>query len=130
MLVEDIAGRLVIAGHGTIGTDLFMHMMPEEPDECIAIFAYEGEAPRYVHDQVAFDTEAPRIQVMIRSAQPNTAYETAYAVLYSLETIRNEVINGVRYLTVKPTTSPEIIERDGNGLYLAVVNFMAEKEAS
>jgi len=128
MIVEEIAAFLTAQGLGTKNVDMWLHVTPDEPDECLTIYEYAGEEPEFVHDDVSVDTENPRVQIAVRSAQPQVARLRAEQVYQALMTIRNEMLNGTRILRCVPVDNPALVGRDESGRFLVTANFRVKKE--
>lgn len=101
-MLEALAARLQSDGVATAGTDLFIGMMPNSPDECVAIYEYAGESPLEVMVDNDATLERPSVQVMTRAGRND--YPTARALMVqvrdSLTAITDETISGVRFLRV------------------------------
>jgi len=130
MVVEDLALVLEVAGVGTLGTDIRLHVAPDDPDNLMVLIDYAGDTPEWVQDKQKVDTENPRVQVAVRGTQPEEVRLRAEQAYQTLMTIENEVINGTRYLWCQPVDTPSIIGRDESGRHLATVNFRVKKELS
>jgi hypothetical protein len=128
MIVEEIAAFLTAQGLGTLNVDMWLHVTPDEPNECLTIYEYAGEEPEFVHDDVSVDTENPRVQVAVRSEKPQVARLRAEQVYQALMTIRNEMLNGTRILRCVPVDNPALVGRDESGRFLVTANFRVKKE--
>lgn len=131
-LLEDMRTRLVTAGVGTAGTDLFIGRgLPDTPDACVAVECYGGEQPIDTFGQ-AVGTAAiqrPRIQVAAR-AKTFTAAETkakaAYAALHNF----NGTLNGTRYLRIAALQDVFKMRVDKNNRIVCGANFEVWKDFS
>ena len=45
MILEALADKLTTASVATVGTNLFLGMMPDSPDLCVALYEYAGAPP-------------------------------------------------------------------------------------
>jgi hypothetical protein len=101
-MLEALAARLESASVATLATDMFIGMMPNSPDECVALYEYAGEAPMEVFTDNDATLEMPSVQVMTRAGR--NAYPTARALMVQvrdeLTSIANETISGVTFLRV------------------------------
>ena len=88
-----------------------------------------GGPPEFVHEQNRRIAEKPGLQVNVRDPDYEIAREKIEAILEAL-TFRNRMINGVRYLSVVPTSSPFPLGRDGNERHQFVCNFDIVKTPS
>lgn len=108
----------------TLGTNLFYGMLPESPDNCVALFENSGIAPVFTQgSNNAIKIERPQLQFLVR----NTSYETGSALANSLylflTQVANQSINSTQYLRVVAISSPSVIERDTNKRVLFTCNF-------
>ena len=62
MMLNDIGTYLQYQGIGTLGADLFLGLMPDQPDNCIALFEYAGSPP-----DLHWNGEYPGLQVRVRN---------------------------------------------------------------
>lgn len=123
-LVEDIADYLDDQGLGTVQTDIFYNNMPDTPDNCLAVYAYAGQAP-----PTTWDAEYPSIQVKVRNTDSIDAYELAYSVFTTLHRLTNPSMTSTKdYYYIYATQSPAMMGKDANGRYEFVVNFNVIKE--
>jgi len=128
MVVEEVGAYLVAEGLAILGTDLFLHVLPDKPDEAASLINYLGDEPDYVQDGRKVDTENPRVQLAVRSMRPEVCRLRAEKMYQSLMQIRNQVLDGTRYLWLRPVNSPSMAGRDENGRFLTTVNFRISKE--
>jgi len=66
-LLTAIGTYVATNGYGTVGTDLFLNLFPENPRECFAIMLSGG--PGYHREKL----HTHLISVYVRSANPHTA---------------------------------------------------------
>jgi len=115
-MLEALAARLQADGVATTATDLFIGMMPNSPDECLAIYEYSGEAPMEVMIDDAATLERPSVQVMSRAGRND--YPTARALIEaardSLTAIVNETISGETFLRVNALSAINALGVDEN----------------
>lgn len=101
-MLEALAARLQSASVATMATDLFIGMMPNTPDRCVALYEYAGETPLEVMVDNAATLERPSVQVMTRAGRND--YPTARAFMVEvrdvLTAITNETISGETFLRV------------------------------
>ena len=128
MIVEELAAYLSAQGLGTLNTDMWLHVSPDEPDEQMTIIEYAGDEPDFVQNDRSVDTENPRVQIAVRSEEPQVARLRAERVYQSLMKIDNEVINGTRILQCVPIDTPALAGRDESGRFLVTANFRVKKE--
>lgn len=128
MVVEELAAYLTAQGLAILNTDTWLHVSPDEPDEQMTIIEYAGDEPEYIQNERRVDTENPRVQIAVRSGQPEVARLRAEQVYQSLMDIRNEVVDGTKILWCRPIDNPALVGRDESGRFLVTVNFSVKKE--
>lgn len=113
-MLEELADRLDSDGVGTVGTDIYIGLMPTSPDSCIALYEYAGEAPLEVFQDNAATVEQPSVQVMARAGRND--YPTARALIEaardSLTAVTNETLGTVRFLRVREISAINAIGGD------------------
>jgi len=129
-MVDEIAVLLQDSGSGTLATNLFKRHMPNDPDDALCIVQYEGDAPEFVQDNIDIEVEHPSLQIVSRSLNPRTAETNLDGPYRLLMRIRNQVINGTRYVSITPKMTPSIVDRDDNGRFIARCDFFVRKELS
>lgn len=123
MLLDDIANYLQTQGIGTVGTDIFRGLMPDQPDNCIALFEYAGSPP-----DLHWNGEYPGLQVRVRNKSYSAGRAKIGAVVDVLHGLTEQVLGTTRYLLIRANQSPESLGRDNNGRNEWVVNFAVIKE--
>jgi len=130
MLLSEITQLLELNGIGVRGTDLFAGEIPAHaPPTVIGLLETGGGPPQFVHNQNQRLTEAPSFQVLVRSVDYETARQKCEAIVRAL-TLRNQILSGVRYLSILPVQSPIDLGRDGNERHKVSCNFEVIKEPS
>lgn len=151
-MLTEIGAYLATKSVGTVGTDIFLGLMPDQPDNCIALFEYAGSPP-----DLHWNGEYPGLQVRVR----NTSYAAARAkigeVMAALHGLHEQTLGdgsegdgepegdgdegggeevgeptpatGTRYLLIKARGSPEVLKRDNNNRVELFVNFEIIKES-
>lgn len=123
MLLDDIATFLEAEGIGTIGTDLFTGDIPEEPDNCVALFEYSGQPP-----DVVVDIDYPGLQVRVRNTNYSAARAKIQDIFELLHTFTNTALSGAQYISIYAVQSPHPLGRDKKNRIDFVQNFMITKE--
>jgi len=115
-MLEALAARLQSASVAVPGTDLFLGMMPNSPDECVALYEYSGAAPLEVLVSDDATLERPSIQVMTRAGRND--YPTARTLMANvrdaLTAITDDTISDVRFLRVHSLSSINALGVDEN----------------
>jgi hypothetical protein len=115
-MLEALADRLGSASVAFAGSDLFLGLMPDKPDLCVAIYEYAGAQPLEVMVDNTATLERPSIQVMTRASRNDypTAKALMEAVRDTLTAITNETISGDRFLRVNQISSINALGVDDN----------------
>jgi len=123
-MLSDIGNYLQAQGVGTSGTDMFLGLMPDQPDNCIALFEYAGSPP-----DLHWNGEYPGLQVRVRNKSYAAGRAKIGEVVNELHGLHEQVLSGTRYLLIKARGSPEILKRDNNNRVELFVNFEIIKES-
>lgn len=122
-MLAEIGAYLATKSIGTVGTDIFLGLMPDEPDSCIALFEYAGSPP-----DLHWNGEYPGLQVRVRDKSYAAARTKIGEVMKQLHGLHEQMLSGTRYLLVKARGSPEVLKRDANNRVELFVNFEVIKE--
>ena len=122
-LLTEIGAYLATKSIGTVGTDIFLGLMPDQPDNCIALFEYAGSPP-----DLHWAGEYPGLQVRVRDKSYAAARTKIGEAMTALHGLHETVLGGTRYLLVKARGSPEVLKRDANNRVELFVNFEIIKE--
>lgn len=129
-MLEALADRLQSASVATAGVDMFLGLMPDKPDVCVALYEYAGEQPLEVLRDNAATLERPSVQVMVRATRND--YPTARALMVSvrdtLTDIVNEEISGVTFLRVNQNSSINAVGTDDNDRPLFTLSLLTVVE--
>jgi len=122
-MLSDIGTYLKNQGVGTPGTDMFLGLMPDQPDNCIALFEYAGSPP-----DLHWNGEYPGLQLRVRNKSYAAARTKIGEAMTALHGLHEQTLSGTRYLLIKARGSPEILKRDANNRVELFVNFEIIKE--
>jgi len=120
-LLLDIVNYWITEGLATAdGTDIFRDILPDLPDNCIAVVEYPGDVP--------FITNLTNRSVQVRVR--NTDYPTAkskivalYDSVYNPETdVRIIDFTAGRWGIVKPRNYPYLLKKDESERFIFVLN--------
>lgn len=123
MLLDDIGDYLQTHGVGTIGNNLFKGKMPDQPDDCTALFEYAGKPP-----DLHWDGEYPGLQVRVRNKNYTAGRAKIEEIKNLLHGLTEQMLGTTRYLLIRANQSPESIGQDKNGRNELVCNFSVIKE--
>lgn len=129
-MLEALADRLQTASVATPGVNLFIGLMPNSPDVCVALYEYAGEQPLEVMVDNAATLERPSVQVMVRATRNDypTARQLIEDVRDTLTAITNEEISGVTFLRVNQNSSINAVGTDDNDRPLFTLSLMTVVE--
>lgn len=115
-MLEALAARLQSASVATPGNDLFIGILPESPDVCVALYEYAGAPPLEVFRDMDETLERPSVQVIVRASRNDypTARELIKDVRDTLTDITDETISGVRFLRVNQISAINAVGTDDN----------------
>ena len=122
-MLSDIGNYLQAQGIGTLGTNIFLGLMPDQPDNCVALFEYAGSPP-----DLHWNGEYPGLQVRVRNKGYAAARTKIGEVMEKLHGLHEKTLSGTRYLLIKARGSPEVLKRDANNRVELFVNFEIIKE--
>ena len=122
-MLTEIGAYLATQNVGTVGTDIFLGLMPDQPDNCIALFEYAGSPP-----DLHWNGEYPGLQVRVRNKSYAAARTKIGEAMTALHGLHEQTLSGTRYLLIKARGSPEILKRDNNNRVELFVNFEIIKE--
>jgi hypothetical protein len=131
-VAEEIADKLATLGLGTVGTDIFIGVIPERPDAVTAVFETGGEPPEFGFGTPGLKYETPSVQIICRGARgdyatPRARIQLAYL---GLPQVQGTTLGSTYYHMIKPIQTPFELRRDDDARVLMVVNVKCEKEMS
>jgi hypothetical protein len=112
-VLEEIGLFLQANGFGTLGTSIFLSLIPQDPpgggqDAVLGLFEVPGLGPLHTHDLLGPSVERPAVQLRWRGAPFGyaAARQQAGAAFRLLDSIVNQQINGVFYQSIQALQSP------------------------
>lgn len=130
MLLDEIGNYLQTQGVGTLGSTLFLSVMPDTPDDVVSVYDYGGLPPVMTLGAGAAKWEEPRIQVVARATTYSAARTKIGAVFTALHSLLNTSLSGTLYLSIEAVQSPFTLDRDTNGRVRCACNFHIRKALS
>ena len=103
--------------------DIRLGSMPDQPDNCIALFEYAGGPP-----DLHWPGEYPGLQVRVRDISYPAGRANIEEVMQMLHGLHEQTLGGARYLLFKARGSPEVLKRDASDRVEFIVNFDVVKE--
>jgi len=119
-----ISAYLATKNVGTVGTDIFLGLLPDQPDNCTALFEYAGSPP-----DLHWNGEYPGLQVRVRNKSYAAARTKIGEIMKLLHGLHETQLSGTRYLLIKARGSPEVLKRDASNRIEWFVNFEVMKES-
>jgi hypothetical protein len=108
-----VAARLVTAGLGTLGTDLFEgNRLPPSPDVCTVLADYPGKAPEFDLGSTGVAREALMVQLRYRAGSSALAEAGARAAYLNLAQVVNQTVAAIRVLAMTPSQPPYCLDSD------------------
>ena len=116
MILEALADKLNSASVAITGTNLFIGLMPNDPDVCMSLYEYAGSQPLEVMRDNDATLERPSVQVLVRATRNDypTARDLIEAARDTLTGITDETISNVRFLRVSALSSINAVGMDDN----------------
>lgn len=132
VMLDDIGAYVATnVGSLTLGTNLFLSLLPETPDNVVAIIENSGVAPVFTQGSSHLPRiERPEIQVLVRNDSYATGRALAETIYRLLTQVTNQTIGSVLYHRIEAISSPQLLERDQNYKSVFTTNFYVMKELS
>ena len=115
MLVDESALGLAI------GTNLFMGLEPNEPDNCVTIFDTSGYDPQLTLDRKNYFY--PSIQIRVRNNEYKAGWSLIYDIMVSLHGRGQEVWNETLYSVIKAIGDIAFMDWDEKDRARFIINF-------
>lgn len=118
---EDIKDILEASSAGLdleFGTDMFIGLMPEKPDNCIVIVDTGGfpPAPKYTY-------RYPTLQIRSRNNNNKSAWTELDDISGVLHALYEETWNSTRYIQILAQTEPLFLGQDERQRFQYSINF-------
>ena len=130
-LVEELGTYLDSAStRFTIGTNLFLNAIPDEPNTASAVVEYGGAAPDYVFGRDLPVNENARVAITSRSTSSTKARADAHAAWVAMQAIENESLSGTSWLRASAVQSPFLLYRDEQGRVVYQCNYQCVRRTT
>jgi hypothetical protein len=132
VMLDDIGAYVATnIGSLTLGTNLFLSLLPETPDNVVAILENSGVAPVFTLGSNHLPRiERPEIQVLVRNDSYSTGRALAESIYRLLTQVTNQTIGSVLYQRIEAVSAPDLMERDINYRSVFTCNFSVMKGLS
>jgi hypothetical protein len=116
----------------TLGTNLFLSMLPDSPAICAALYSVTSDVPYFTMNGSTSEPvlENPRVQLYLRHSSYATGEALMYTIWKQMTEVSDDTLSGVSYLRLQALGSPQFLERDDNFNVLWTTNFQAMKALS
>ena len=113
------------ASQGTLGTNLFLGVLPESPDACVAVYENAGSSPAFTMGTGGIVIDYPMIQIIARAAREDypTARDKAENIRVLLASVLETSVSGVHIRRMEPMGSVNQLGVDPKYRPLISVNF-------
>ena len=134
--LDDIKDRLVAAGVGVYGTNIFLGsgaVIPPAPatGPFLHIREYGGSAPTRVHNESGAHTQRPTAQIVGIGASYQTTRAMVRAAYVALDGVFNTTISGTFYQSITAKQEPTDLDlEEGTNRRKIGFNIEAEKAPS
>lgn len=131
--IDELAERLVSAGVGTRGSNIFLGSgaaIPTGAGPYLTLTETGGSAPTRIHNAAAAHTQRPTAHVLVRAQLYSVARAMAKAAYLALDGVFNTSLSGVMYQSMTARQELTDIGLDDSGRRMISFNVEAEKAAS
>lgn len=103
-ILEAVGDYLVANGQGTLGTNIFLSVMPETPDALVAVYESVGDTPSFTMGGAAVAINRPVIEVICRASRGDypTARDKAESIRNLLGAVAGQTLSGIQVLRMAP----------------------------
>lgn len=110
---------------GTLGTNLFLAVLPETPDACVAIYENSGSSPTFTMGSGGIQIDYPMLQIICRGNREDypTTRDKAESIRVLLATVLEKTVSGVHIMRIEPMGSVNLLGVDPKYRPLVSVNF-------
>lgn len=124
-ILEAVGDYLVTHGQGTLGTNLFLTVMPETPDVCIAVYENAGNRPSMTMGSAPWAIDRPLIQVICRGSRSDypSARDKAESIRALLGAVTDQTISGINIMRMESQGSVIPMGEDENQRPMVSINF-------
>lgn len=124
-ILEAVGDYLNSASVGVQGTNMFLAVLPETPDTCIAIYENAGNRPEFTMGAAPWAIDRPLIQVICRAGRGDypTARDKAEQIRALLGAVTEQTLSGIGVMRIEPQGSVMPMGEDENLRPMVSVNF-------
>lgn len=107
------------------GTDLFIGMEPNSPDQCVTIFDTMGRQTGLSMDQELYDY--PSVQIRVRDNSYISGWNLIESIRTTLHGRGQETWNGTLYSIIYCASGPAMLDTDQQSRVRFIVNFNIQR---
>lgn len=125
-ILEAVGDYLAANGHGTLGTNLFLAVMPDAPDVTVCVYETAGVGgPVFTLGDGGIVADRPGLQVICRGERGDypTPRDRAEAIRALLSAVTDVTVSGVNIMRIQPSGSLLPMGEDELGRPMVSVNF-------
>lgn len=126
MAILDDIGAYIDTNNATLtlGTNLFLSLLPETPDNCVSLYEDSGAAGMYTHGSTGLPVlERPGLQFIVRNTVYASGRSLSEDIYRLLAAVVNQSIGSNTYLRIEAIHSPSLMERDSSSRCLFTCSF-------
>ena len=125
ILLEEIGNYLQGENIGILSDSIFLGELPNEPDNCIAIYEYAGQPPEFGY---GVEIDKPGLQIRVRNISYPDGRQKIQDIQNVLHKCRNITLSGTHYTSIFAIQGITPLGQDGNNRIEFVQNFKIIKE--
>lgn len=124
-ILEAVGDYLNSASVAVQGTNLFLAVMPETPDVCVAVYENSGNRPTFTMGAAPWAIDRPLIQVICRAGRGDypTARDKAEQIRALLGAVVDQTMSGIPVMRIESQGSVTPMGEDENQRPMVSVNF-------
>ena len=111
----------------TLGTDLFISRMPNQPDDCVVVYDNPGGAPMLTYKKATSNYYYSSVSVRIRNVTYSAGWTQMFDILEFLHASSQDVVGTTYYALIKAMNDPQVLHWDDNDRVLMFVNFEVQR---
>jgi hypothetical protein len=124
-ILEAIGDYLEDNGFGTLGTNIWLGIQPQTPDQTVTVYENAGSSPTFTMGPGGIRIDYPMLQIVVRGVERDypDARDKAENIRQLLAAVLETTISGVHIMRIEPMGSVNMLGVDGKQRPLISVNF-------
>jgi hypothetical protein len=113
------------ASQGTLGTNIFLGVLPDTPDACVSVYENTGSSPTFTMGAGGIQIDYPMLQIICRATREDypTARDKAETIRVLFASVLEQSVSGVHIMRIEPMGSVNLLGVDPKYRPLVSVNF-------